>query len=192
MENLRSFIIYLPAYENSVAWANAALDSAKKHNWNIELYEGINGLVHSLEEYNLSYNPNHRKSRKAFLRPGTVGCLLSHYMLWKKSVDLNESICILEHDVIIHSPFPKIKFEDVCKFVKGLETKPTYIGRWWNSGAGYCVTPQGAKKLVDFAQNVGVMPADTMLNTGIVNVDFYDGNIVTVNQQEFSFTWNLS
>lgn len=191
MENIKSFIIYLPNYENSVVWANAALDSAKKHNWNIELYEGINGLVHSLEEYNLFRNPKHRKSRKAFLRPGTVGCLLSHFSLWKKSIQLNEPICILEHDVTIHAPFPKIEFSEVYKFVKGLETKPTYIGRWWNSGAGYCVTPQGAKKLVDFAQNVGVMPADTMLNTGIVDMKFSEEKIVTVHTHDFSFTWNL-
>ena len=191
MENLKSFIIYLPDFANSIKWANNALITAKQHNWNVELFEGVNGLKDSLENHNLFRNPNHRKSKKSFQRPGTIGCLLSHYFLWKKSIELNESICILEHDVIIHAPIPQIEFTDVYKFVIGPETKPTYIGRWWASGAGYCVTPQGANKLVTFAHSIGVMPADTMLNTGIVDMQFCEEEIVTVQANDFSFTWNL-
>lgn len=192
MENLKSFIIYLPDFENSIKWANNALNTAQQHNWNVELYEGVNGLKDSLENHNLFRNPNHRKSKKSFKRPGTVGCLLSHYKLWQKSIDLDQPICILEHDITVHAPFPYIKFEDVYKFVVGPETKPTYIGRWWASGAGYCVTPQGANKLITFAKTIGVMPADTMLNTGIVDIQFCEQEIVTVDTHDFSFTWNLT
>lgn len=188
---MKSFIIRLSDYENSVEWATNAYNTAKAHGWDVEYFEGINGLQHSLDEYNLVRNPKHRKSRKAFLRPGTVGCLLSHYTLWKKSIELNEPICILEHDVTIHAPFPEIEFKDVYKFVKGPETKPTQIGLWWASGAGYCVTPQGADKLVTFADTKGVMPADTMLNTGIVDLQFHEEKVVTVYTHNFSFTWNL-
>lgn len=191
MENLKSFIIYLPEFENSVKWAENAYASAIHFKWNVSLFEGINGLKSSLESYGLARNPKHRKSRKAFMRPGTVGCLLSHYVLWKKSIELNEPICILEHDVTIHASFPKIEFEDVYKFVIGPSTKPTYIGKWWASGAGYCVTPNGANKLINFAHSFGVMPADTMLNTGIVDLKFSEEKIVTVHTHDFSFTWNL-
>ena len=188
---MKSYIIRLSNFSNSVEWASKSYISALQHGWDVEFFEGINGLTHSLEEYNLFRNPNHRKSRKSFNRPGTVGCLLSHYMLWNKSLEINEPICILEHDVTIHAPFPNIEFRDVYKFVKGPETKPTYIGHWWASGAGYCVSPEGAKKLIDFAKTQGVMPADTMLNTGIVDIKFDDKNIVTVYTHEFSFTWDL-
>jgi GR25 family glycosyltransferase involved in LPS biosynthesis len=188
---MKTYIIKLSEFSNSIEWADNAYKTAKKFNWDVEYYEGFNGLHYSLEQFNLFRNPNHRKSKKSFQRPGTVGCLLSHYHLWKKSIEINESICILEHDVTVHAPFPKIEFEDVYKFVKGPETKPTYIGRWWASGAGYCVTPQGASKLIDFSHSVGVMPADTMLNTGIVDLQFCEEQIVTVQTHEFSFTWNL-
>lgn len=189
---MKSYIIKLSNFPNSVKWAENAYNSAIKHNWDVEYFEGFNGLNHTLEEFNLFINPRHRKSKKAFTRPGTVGCLLSHYHLWKKCVLLNQPICILEHDVTIHAAFPKIEFKDVYKFVIGPETKPTYIGNWWASGAGYCVTPQGANKLVHFAINDGVMPADTMLNTGIVDLFLDNNNIVTVETHNFSFTWNLN
>jgi GR25 family glycosyltransferase involved in LPS biosynthesis len=189
---MKSYIIRLSDFPNSVEWSTNAYNSAINHNWNIEYFEGINGLHHSLEEFDLFRNPNHRKSRKSFERPGTVGCLLSHYSLWQKSIELNESICIFEHDVIINAPFPQIEFTDVYKFVKGSLAKPIYIGDWWASGAGYCVSPQGAEKLVTFSKNEGVMPADTMLNTGIVDMSFDLNNIVTLENHNFSFTWHLN
>jgi GR25 family glycosyltransferase involved in LPS biosynthesis len=189
---MKSYIIRLKEYKNSVEWASNAYNSAKKHKWNVEYFEGYNGLHHSLEEFSLFKNPNHPKSKKSFQRPGTVGCFLSHYHLWKKCINLNESICILEHDVIIHAHFPKIEFQDVYKFVKGPETKPIYIGDWWASGAGYCVSPQGANKLINFAETKGVMPADIMLNTGIVDMCLSQDNIVTVKNYGFSFTWDLT
>lgn len=188
---MKSFIIRLSDYSNSVTWAKNAYTTAKNNNWNVEYFEGVNGLKTSLEEYNLFLNPNHKKSQKLFANKGTVGCLLSHYSLWNMCIELNESICILEHDVTIHAPFPKIEFEDVYKFVKGPPTKLVYVGEWWASGAGYCVTPQGANKLVKFAREKGVMPADTMLNTGIVDIKFNIDKVVTVHTHDFSFTWDL-
>ena len=90
---MKSFIIRLSNYENSVEWAANAYRTAKEYEWNVEYFEGINGLQHSLEEYDLARNPKHRKSRKAFMRPGTVGCLLSHYSLWKKSIQNRKMYC---------------------------------------------------------------------------------------------------
>lgn len=188
---MKSFIIRLSSYENSKEWAENAFNSAIKHNWDVEYFEGINGLETSLEEYRLFLNPNHKKSRKLFANKGTLGCFLSHYGLWKKCLELNQSICILEHDVTIHKPFPKIKFTDVYKFVKGPETKPVYIGQWWASGAAYCVSPKGAQKLINFSEQNGIMPADTMLNTGIVNMNFNNEQTVSVYTHNFSFTKDL-
>ena len=54
----------------------------------------------------------------------------------------------------------------------------------------YCVTPSGASKLVHFAEQHGAMPADVMLCTGIIDLDFYDpiGTVVTYVTDDFSFT----
>lgn len=188
---MKSYVIRLSDYANSTEWAKNAYDTGKKNNWDITYFEGINGLETSLDEYGLFLNPNHKKSRKLFANKGTVGCLLSHFTLWNRCIELDESICILEHDVTIHKPFPQIEFTDVYKFVKGPATKPVYTGEWWASGAGYCVTPQGANKLVKFAKEKGVMPADIMLNTGIVDLNFNTDKVVTVHTHDFSFTWDL-
>lgn len=188
---MKSFIIRLSDYENSLKWAEKTYNSALEHKWDVQYFEGINGTTTSLNEHNLFVNVNHKKSKTSFLRPGTVGCFLSHYYLWKKAIELNESICILEHDAVIHAPFPKIEFQDVYKFVIGFQAKPIYVGQWWASGAAYCISPNGAKKIIKFAETQGVMPTDVMINDGIVDIVFDTQNVVTVEKQDFSFTWDL-
>ena len=47
------YIIYLPEYENSVAMAQRALQSAEKHGWEVRLYPGVNGLIDTLSNHNL-------------------------------------------------------------------------------------------------------------------------------------------
>jgi GR25 family glycosyltransferase involved in LPS biosynthesis len=187
---MKSYIIRLKEYKNSVEWALNTYNSATTYNWNVEYFDGVDGSKCTLEEHNIKSNLKFKKGARYLEKPGVVGCFLSHYNLWQKCIELNDSICILEHDAIILDNFPKVKFTDVLKFVKGPETKPIYLGKWWASGAGYCVTPLGAKKLVDFSQTHGAMPADIMLNTGIVDIKFYE-NIVKVNEQQFSFTRDL-
>ena len=188
---VKSFIIRLSDFSNSVEWAKKAYDSAKVNGWNVHYFEGVDGRKETLRDYNVKINSKYKKSIRAFERIGTVGCFLSHYKLWQRCVELNETICILEHDVIINKPFPNITVTDILKFVKGPETKPAYIGKWWASGAGYCVSPVGAKKLINFVKNEGAMPADVMLNTGIVDIQFDESDIVKIVNYNFSFTWNL-
>ena len=98
---MKSFIIRLSAFNNSVKWAEQAYNSGKKHNWDINYYEGINGQLMSLEDFNLFSNTQFKKGAKRLQRAGVRGCFLSHFSLWKKCIDLNVPICILEHDVTI-------------------------------------------------------------------------------------------
>ncbi len=45
------------------------------------------------------------------------GCTLSHFLLWKKSIEINKPILILEHDALIIRPIPHsivAKFDEVC------------------------------------------------------------------------------
>lgn len=188
---MKSYIIRLSEFPNSVEWSKKAYNSAKQHNWDVHFFEGSNGQKETLADYNIKINKKHKKSSTSFLRLGTVGCFLSHYRLWKMCIELNDPICILEHDIIVNNFFPKLKFKDVLKLYKGPETKPIYLGKWWASGAAYCITPQGANKLIKFAELEGAMPADVMLNTGIVDIEFNNNTIVSIEQNSFSFTWNL-
>lgn len=188
---MKSYIIRLLDFPNSVDWANKTYESGKKHNWDIHFFDGVNGQKETLNDYNIKVNSRHKKSIEAFNRLGTVGCLLSHYKLWNHCLALDKSICILEHDVIIHKPLKIKTFTDILKIIKGPETKQIYLGKWWASGAGYCISPSGAAKLIKFVNTTGAMPADVMLNTGIVDIQFDLSGIAEINQHSFSFTWEL-
>lgn len=190
---MKSYIIRLSDFPNSVEWSEKAYNSAKAYNWNIHFFEGVNGQKETLADYNVKINKKYKKSIKAFERKGTVGCFLSHYKLWQKCIELNEPICILEHDITIHAPFPVLQFKDVCKLATGPKAKPIYLGEWWAGGMGYCITPQGASKLISFVEEKGAMPADVMLCTGIIDLQFYDpiNTVVTYVTDNFSFTWDL-
>jgi len=190
---MRSYIIRLSDFPNSVEWSEKAYNSAEEHGWNIYFFEGVNGKKETLLDYNIKVNKKYKKAIPAFERVGTVGCFLSHYKLWKKCIELNESICVLEHDVTIHKSFPKLEFKDVIKLSTNKKAKDIYLGEWWAGAMGYCVTPSGASKLVNFVETQGAMPADTMLCTGIVDLQFYEpiNTVVTYVIDDFSFTWDL-
>jgi hypothetical protein len=190
---MKSYIIRLSDFPNSVKWSNKAFASAKKYNWDINFFEGVNGQKETLADYNIKINKKYKKAIKAFERVGTVGCFLSHYNLWKKCIELNEPICILEHDVTIHEEFPNVKFNDILKLATGPKSKNFYLGEWWAGGMGYCLTPNGAHKLVKFVKDYGAMPADVMLCTGIIDLQFYKpiNTVVTYVTDNFSFTWDL-
>lgn len=185
---MKSYIIRLSNHKQSRNWAKESYDSGKYYDWNINYFNGIDGKISSLDDYNIKVNTLYKKGIRLFRNPGVVGCFLSHYLLWKKCVKDNENICILEHDTIIYDKLPNIQFDDVLKLVKGPETKKMYLGEWWASGAAYCITPSGAKKIINFSETFGAMPADTMLNTGIAKIQFYSNKVVSVKKQKFSFT----
>ena len=188
---VKSFVIRLSDFPDSVKWSAKAYDSAKANNWDIHFFEGVDGRKETLRDYNIKINSRYKKSIKAFERIGTVGCFLSHYKLWQRCVELNETICILEHDTVVNKPLNIKSFDEVLKLIKGPETKGSYLGNWWASGAAYCITPNGANKILNFVSTYGAMPADIMLNTGIVNLAFDENHHVSIDQNNFSFTWDL-
>lgn len=191
---MKSFIIYLPNFENSVEWANTAQESALQHSWNVELYEGFDGRYSTLEEHGIFINPDAgtHKNQKLLKKPGVIGCFLSHYFLWKKSVQLNEAICILEHDVTIHKEMPNTDFQDVLKLASGPKAKQkVYSGTWWAGAMAYCISPQGCKKLLNFVATKGALPADWMLCTSIIDLKFDKTNSVSYVTNSFKFTRDL-
>lgn len=189
---MKSFVITLHKIPTSLEMARSVIESGVKNQWGVQMFLGIDGRYEHLDDYGLKIYKGYKKSFNAFSRPGTVGCLLSHYLLWIRCTELEENICILEHDVIIDKPFPAVSFTDVYKLISGKETKPLRIGKWWNSGAAYCLTPSGAKKLIRFARTEGVMPADVMLNTGIVDIKFDDNQCVRLLPTKISFTRDIN
>lgn len=185
---MEGYIIYLPEFENSVQWANTALESAKFFNWNIKLYPGVNGRKVKIKDYNLSACSKSKKSLRLFENPGVHGCFLSHYNLWKKSFLENKTIAIFEHDVQFLKEFTDVQFVDVIKLYGFKKAKPNFIGNWWESTCGYIVSPAGAYKLLNWVEVNGAMPADWMLSDGIVDVVLDNNNFISKQDTDYSFT----
>ena len=188
---LKTYVIRLADFEASVRLANATYASAQQHGWDVEYFDGFNGLKYSLEDFgikpyiiDINDYPRYLRSRYKKLNrkhdvPGVKGCFLSHYHLWKKCVELDESICILEHDASVNKPFPNVKFKDVIKLDTGTRGEYDVIGEWFAGAHAYCVTPAGAQKLIDFAETQGMLPVDVMICEAIVNLKFDKSGTVT-------------
>lgn len=187
----KGYIIYLPTYEESNYMAKRAMYTANQHGWNVELFEGVNGLKESLADYNVYASHQTKKGRRLLQRPGTAGCFLSQYRLWNHCININEPICIFEHDVIFKKPMGETEDCDVYKFEGFQKAKPIPAGIWYEGARAYKITPQGAKKIVNWVKEFGAMPADWMLNEGIVEMKFDKYNKVTY-QTNVSFTKDLA
>ena len=186
----QGFIIYLPDYPDSVAMASRAMESAKKFDWNVQLYEGVNGTNVRLEDYNLRPSLVNKKCQRLLERPGTQGCFLSQYLLWEKCFVSQTSICIFEHDVIFKKTMGDIEDCDVYKFEGFKKAKPIAPGNWYEGARAYRITPVGARKLLDWVFANGAMPADWMLCDGIVDMKFDKHNKITF-KSGMSFTKDL-
>jgi len=113
---------------------------------------------------------------KTHITHGEVGCFLSHFELWKKCIQLNEPIIILEDDAIVTDRFSvkdiEENFEKGCNFIylgykemnqaQVLSSKfvvPSYP--YWT--VGYALTPEAAKKLVTVQAKQNIIPVDEYL-----------------------------
>jgi GR25 family glycosyltransferase involved in LPS biosynthesis len=122
------------------------------------------------------------------MRPGVLGCFYSHYRLWQKCVELDRPIFIFEDDVIFERGYLPVVWDEVLLLCLGKEAhKHEYYGKllYAPEGApqavamrnasmpgavGYGLTPKGAKKLVE-AYKTEFLPADTAMNTFVVNIE---------------------
>jgi len=189
-KKMKSFLILLNNHEQSKILGKAALDSAELFNWDLEIFDAIDGRKHSLQEYGLFHTTLKRKARDAFLRPGVVGCFLSHYLIWKKCLDLNETIGIFEQDIVFQNPNNnQIQFSEVLRLDKPEKTGKNYgTGVWWEGSHAYFVTPLGAKKLISWAQTHGAFPSDVMLGTDVVDIQFNLDNCISLNKDNKKYS----
>ena len=112
---MKSFIIRLKNNAISESQARDCVDQARMHGINVEYFDAVNGLEHEAHCEKLNIRP--LKFFKKGL-PGVYGCLLSHYYLWLKCVELDEPIVILEHDGYFVRSLPDDildRFQDVLK-----------------------------------------------------------------------------
>lgn len=129
---------------------------------------------------------------------GHHGCFMSHFLLWKKCIELNETIVILEHDGVFLRPLPdniENNFIDICRLDPCIFWKDSYeadlalgltklidyckpdtvyreryFGNFYIGQYGYLIKPSGADKLVKQAKKVGGFAVDMFIGTNIVDI----------------------
>jgi GR25 family glycosyltransferase involved in LPS biosynthesis len=120
-----------------------------------------------------------------------MACMVSHMRCWQKSIDLDETIVILEHDAIftrklvpndltsnwkggivgLNSPIGATRrassFDDQAKKVGGLQLVPTVddldVPQGLAGNSAYLISPKGAKKLLDKVREIGMWPNDALM-----------------------------
>lgn len=143
-----------------------------------QFFKAVNGKENPDYPLFKRYNEQERFKRKGNkMNLSQLGCWASHYHLWEKCVELNQPIIILEDDAIIHSHFPNAyqfinSEENQFEFfwlsppaprVRGQKGKTIFtipnshckIERFykgWGNATGYFITPQAAKKLLNFTK----------------------------------------
>jgi GR25 family glycosyltransferase involved in LPS biosynthesis len=196
---MKNYIISLSAYTNSMIMAQRALTSGQQHGWNIELFEGVDGSITRLQDFNISVCQTDAKCRAMMERPGVQGCFLSHWKLWNRCADLNETIGIFEHDIEFLEACPEIEFDHVLKLEGFLKKKARPAGEWYEGARAYILCPAGAQRLIDWVDRNGALPADVNIGLDIVDIKLGDTNCVQqhalygkTDKRENSFTWNLN
>ena len=104
-----------------------------------------------------------------------IAAFLSHYSLWKRSVEENAEVTIFEHDAVCINNVPSdIRFKGVLSFGApsyGKFNTPSSFGvvplqskKYFPGAHAYRVKPEAAQMLIDQAR-MEARPTDVFLNT---------------------------
>ena len=120
-----------------------------------------------------------------------VACLISHMRCWQKSIDLDETIVVLEHDALFtryFSPSPLTSewkggilglnnpigatrrahiFDGQVRKIQGLQGVPSVddwdVPQGLAGNSAYMISPKAAKKLLNKVKEIGMWPNDALM-----------------------------
>lgn len=200
---MKTFIITLLSSPLSTKLSKECIEQAKTVGIETTIWPAVNGLdfgKQKMQEYQIK--PFMLSNMNL---PGIVGCFLSHFELWLKCIELNEPIIILEHDGYFLRSLPddiNDKYTDILQLDPYIPTSPTYdidvsstidslieytdppasgidaTGEFVIGAYGYCIKPNAAKSLVNFALTVGSLPADVHIGRNLVDIKCTTASII--------------
>lgn len=190
----KTFVIALKNHEISEKQLRDCLQSASANNWHVEIFWGIYGNTLTDEDWKkIEIIPHIGKV-------GARGCFYSHYLLWKKCIELNEPIVILEHDAIINKEWPILEIDNAIiklhkhyrKDPENLKWNHSVTGQWSPSTHAYCITPQLCNILINTAKSLGAYPADVFMGRNIISVQLLGEPELVSRQDSYSTTENIN
>lgn len=190
----KTFIIALKDHPVSEAQLQDCIASAKKYNWDVEVSWGVYGNTITSDTWNYE-QITVRTDKPTINNPGVQGCFLSHWSLWKKCIEINEPIIILEHDAVILTPWKSLELNNsIIKLHRQYSQKRVrtdeHSGVWTKSGHAYCISPDHARVLINFVKDVGAYEVDIIMGTKVISVEHITPSWVE-RQNTFSTTTNL-
>lgn len=204
MKNLKAFCIGVEHLPESMSQVEICLESAKKYNYNCEWFKAFTGETAQIyfEKNNVKFPTkcppgitewqfNHTVT-KWLPRRGLQGCMASQQFLWRKCIELDEPIIIMEHDGIFirewddsidwvdvlhldpiggrHKDAWKVlhnKSEGIHDFIYGHDMR---TGHRMAGCHSYAIKPHAAQKLIDYGSEHGFMNNDAHINWNKVSI----------------------
>jgi glycosyl transferase family 25 len=190
----KTFVIALKDHPVSKAQLRDCLDSAEKFDWKVEVCWGVDGRYISDQTWK-NEEIFVRTDKPTMHRAGVRGCFLSHWSLWKKCIELNEPIIILEHDAVIQKKWELIELGDsIVKLHRHYAGKKVKYdvdsGNWSKSGHAYCISPFHAKILIEFVRRVGAYEVDIIMGDKVIPIRHLTPSWVE-RQNSYSTTTNI-
>ena len=209
---MKAYIIHLSKIQSSLESAKQLQKDLESINIDAELFEGTYGneaqeifkkenrTIHPISFKGLPID-DHYISKTS--RPGVMGCFYSHYRLWQKCAELDQSICIFEDDVKIIRPLIPVEFEDILILTLGarksdrykhyledndLDPKAEYYHNSSMPGTtGYIISPAGARKLLKTYENT-FTASDNAINVMVVDIKIHNHLVGAANLEKKSLT----
>lgn len=177
---MKSYVITMIDHDKSVKAAERCIESAKKFGVTPEIFKAVvpeDNLEEEFSKDGMSID-DYSVEEKWSNREPSMCCYLSHKALWRKCIELNEKILILEHDALFMNEIPNMSFFGLVNLGKpsyGQYSEPTLqkgVFKLFSKPHGglpgthaYIVSPRGAKLLMKKKES---SPTDLFLN----KVDF--------------------
>jgi hypothetical protein len=191
----KTFVIAIKDHTVSESQLKDCFVSAEKFNWRVEVFWGVDGRTITDNTWiNEGISP--RLDKPTMHKAGVQGCFLSHWALWKKCIELDEPIIILEHDAIIQGLWQPLELTDsIIKLHRYYKQKnPKYdndTGLWSASGHAYCLSPTHANILIEFVKNKGAFEVDRIIGDKVIPFKHLGKPSLVERQNLFSTTENI-
>ena len=192
---MKAFVISIPGHQDSQIHADTCIQSVKDTNSELDIEKFTAIVPETMWQVDWKWPYSKKKvcpttgmtlkAYKTYDMSKRIAAAGSHYKLWQKSVELNETIMILEHDAIFTRQFKPFKFEGGAISINN----PDHATFNWklydkldNSGeqevpwvadknipqglpghSAYIIKPDAAEKICSLQDTIGWWPNDAIM-----------------------------
>jgi GR25 family glycosyltransferase involved in LPS biosynthesis len=192
---MKAFVISIPGHQDSQTHADTCIQSVKDTNSELDIEKFTAIVPETMWQVDWKWPYTKKKvcpttgmtlkAYKTYDMSKRIAAAGSHYKLWQKSVELNETIMILEHDAIFTRQFKPFKFEGGAISINN----PDHATFNWklydkldNSGeqevpwvadknipqglpghSAYIIKPDAAEKICSLQDTIGWWPNDAIM-----------------------------